>query len=297
MPLNARKPDSVSPAKPKTLIFGTAGVGKTWAALDFPTVYYIDTEGGANLSHYTEKLSRSGGVYLGPEDGANDLDFITREMRALYAEDHGFKTLVIDSITKPFNEAVQAEAARLGDRNAFGADKKAAIAKMRPLMALVEKLDMNVILIAHERPQWADGEQCGWTFDCWEKVGYDLHLIMRITKSGTSRYMTPVKSRLREFPEGAAAEWSFDEFRGRYEREFGPGILSREAEAVQLAQAGTLEEFRNLCQLTSKDNETLAKWKRKAKVERFEDMEEEKVQACIASMKAEINEAAQKAAA
>src|SRR5664280_1663930 len=73
--LKAKDPKTTEPSKPKILIFGKPGVGKTWFSLDFPSVYYIDTEGGADLAHYTAKLIKSGGVYMGPEDGS--LDFPT----------------------------------------------------------------------------------------------------------------------------------------------------------------------------------------------------------------------------
>jgi AAA domain len=45
--LAAIPPESVQPKKPKVLVFGPPGVGKTWASLDFPRVYYIDTEPGS----------------------------------------------------------------------------------------------------------------------------------------------------------------------------------------------------------------------------------------------------------
>ena len=45
--LKAKDPVNAEPSKPKMLIFGKPGVGKTWGALDFPSCYYIDTEGGA----------------------------------------------------------------------------------------------------------------------------------------------------------------------------------------------------------------------------------------------------------
>ena len=56
--LLAVAPETVEPKKPKVLIFGAAGVGKTWTSLDFPGVYYIDTEGGADLDHYRAKHDR-----------------------------------------------------------------------------------------------------------------------------------------------------------------------------------------------------------------------------------------------
>jgi hypothetical protein len=63
--LKAVAPKAAEPSKPKMLIFGKPGVGKTWTSLDFPNVYYVDTEGGADLAHYTDKLEKSGGVYFG----------------------------------------------------------------------------------------------------------------------------------------------------------------------------------------------------------------------------------------
>ena len=86
------------------------------AAIDFPSVFYVDTEGGADLAHYTDKLSKSGGVYLGPEDGACDFATVLGQIKALASEAHSHKTLVIDSISKLFNSAVSLEAERLATR-------------------------------------------------------------------------------------------------------------------------------------------------------------------------------------
>lgn len=289
--LKGKEPKKAKAVKPKTIIFGKAGVGKTWASLDFPSVYYIDTEGGANLSHYTDKLTSSGGAYLGVEDGSNDLSFIAEQVRGLYTEEHNYKTLVIDSITKPFNEAIQEEADRLGEKNGFGADKKAAISKIRPLISLIEKLDMNVILIAHEKPVWGDGEQIGWTFDCWEKIGYDLHMSAHINKVGSNRFLTPTKSRLREFPEEIPIPWSFDEFRSRYENEFGAGILSREIEAVKLATKETIAEFDKLCSILNPSPAKLNKWLKAGKCEKFSEMEEVNLSKCVQALQTEIEKA------
>ena len=51
--LLAVAPESwLKPKKPKILISGPAGVGKTWVSLDFPSVYYIDCEQGAERDRY-----------------------------------------------------------------------------------------------------------------------------------------------------------------------------------------------------------------------------------------------------
>ena len=179
--LKAKDPKSAEPSKPKMVLFGPSGVGKTWFSLAFPNVYYIGSEDGASRDHYTDRLKSSGGVYLGTEDGALDFDVVIEQVKALATEKHRFKTLVIDSITKLFNEAISKEAEKLGDKNAFGADKKPAIAAMRRLVSAISRLDMNVLLIAHEKAEWgvdASGQrtEIGKAPDCWEKLIYELDL-------------------------------------------------------------------------------------------------------------------------
>ena len=44
--LKAVAPKAAEPSKPKMLLFGKPGIGKTWFSLDFPACYYIDTEVG-----------------------------------------------------------------------------------------------------------------------------------------------------------------------------------------------------------------------------------------------------------
>ena len=63
--LKAKAPEEVKPTKPKMLISGESGVGKTMFALDFPKPYLFDTEGGATREQYQDKLKKSGAlVYL-----------------------------------------------------------------------------------------------------------------------------------------------------------------------------------------------------------------------------------------
>ena len=101
--LRAVTPKAAEPSKPKMLLYGRPGVGKTWASLDWPSVFYIDTEGGADLAHYTDKLERAGGVYLGPEQGSLSFETVMEQVQALATEQHLYRTLVIDSISKLFN--------------------------------------------------------------------------------------------------------------------------------------------------------------------------------------------------
>jgi len=260
--LKAVDPKSAEPNKPKVLIYGKGGVGKTWTSLTFPNVYYIDTEGGATRDHYTDKLKAAGGSYLGIEQGSQSFDTVLEQIQALATEEHGFKTLVIDSITKLFNLEVSREAERLGDKNAFGADKKPAVSYMRRLCNWLTRLDMNVILIAHEKPEWgqdARGERAevGQTFDCWDKLSYELDLCMQIVKAGDQRKARIKKSRLIGFPDASTIDWSYASFAERYGKE----VIERQSHKLELATDEQIgEALRLIAQVTLDPKNAQDKW-------------------------------------
>jgi len=287
--LKAKDPLTVEPTKPKFVIYSASGVGKTWFALSFPKVYYIDTEGGATRAHYMERLSRAGGQYLGVEDGALDFDCVIEQMKALATEKHGFKTVVIDSITKLFNNAVASEAERLGDKNAFGADKKPAIAHMRRLVASLSRLDMNVILVAHEKAEWGqdskgDRVELGKVPDCWDKLIYELDLAFHCQKRGASRVSVVRKSRLIGFPEGSSFPMDFNEFAERY----GKDVIEKAATVITLASTEQVSEINRLVELLKVDKATTDKWLEKASAESFAEFNSTQAGKIIESLKSKI---------
>jgi hypothetical protein len=284
--LRAIAPKAAEPSKPKVLIFGKPGVGKTWTSLDFPSCYYIDTEGGADLAHYTEKLERAGGVYLGPDQGSTDFGTIIDQVKALASERHEFRTLIIDSITKVFALEIAREAERLGDKDAFGASKKPAVAYMRSLVAALMRLDMNVLLIAHEIEQWGQDDKggrtvVGATFDAWPKLEYELHLALHITKQGPSRYAQVRKSRLLGFPDGTRFPWSYIEFAERYGRD----VIEKPAQPVEMASASAVAEAEHLLGVVKMPDGWLEKCLNAAGVEALADLDADKVGKMINAMK------------
>lgn len=229
--LKAKPPESTTPGKTKGCIFGPPGSGKTWFTLSFPTPYYIDTEGGADLRHYQDRLKAAGGVYMGPSDGALDFPSVIQEMQTLATESHPYKTLIFDSITKLYQTCIALEAERLGDKDAFGASKKPAIAWMRRLVNWAMRLDMNIWFVAHDVAEWGlvNGQrtEVGRTADIWDKLLYEFDLALRITKSGPSRYAMVRKSRLLGFPDGEqfpletdGQDVGYAEFSKRYGKDF-----------------------------------------------------------------------------
>lgn len=287
--LKAKDPKTTEPSKPKILIFGKPGVGKTWFSLDFPSVYYIDTEGGADLAHYTAKLIKSGGVYMGPEDGSLDFPTVIEQFQSLATEKHPYRTVVIDSISKLYNSAITSEAERLGDKDAFGASKKPAIAYMRRLINWVNKVDMNVVFVAHEKAEWGldkngDRTQLGVTFDAWDKLEYELHLALICEKRGPARTAKVRKSRLLGFPEGESFPLDFEHFAARY----GKDIIEKKVEVLTLATPEQVSEINSLLEIFKIPDDQLTKWFNKAGVEKWEEMTSDQISKCILFLKSQI---------
>lgn len=285
--LKAVAPEAAEPSKPKILIFGAPGVGKSWGSLDFPHVYYMDTEGGADLEHYTEKLKKSGGVYFGPDQGSQSMQAIIEEVKVLATEEHPYKTLVIDSISKVFNLEITAEAERLSDKglkNEFAADKKPAVKLTGRLISWINKLDMNVVLIAHEKPLWLKGEQIGVTFDAHDKLAYELHLCLNIIKTGDTRRAIVKKTRLLQFPDASNFEWSYLEFANRYGKE----VMEKKAGHLTLATPEQLTEAKRLLEIvrlseTDKQDKWLADH-----LEELSDIEAAKMEKIINHLKGKL---------
>lgn len=287
--LKAVEPEIVEPKKPKVLVFGKPGVGKTWASLDFPSVYYVDTEGGADLDHYRAKLKNAGGVYLGPEQGSLDIDEMVLQMQALATESHNFKTVVFDSISKLWNTALQDEQTRLGDKDAFGAYKKVPTRKFNDLLRWVNKLDMSVIFIAHSKAEWGkddkgNREEIGETYDGPDKLAYDLHLLLNVIKTGPTRRAKIGKSRLTGFPEGTFFEWSYAQFAERY----GKDVIEKAAKQIVLASPEQVSEVYRLLERVKTPDDWQDKVFKKADVESWDEMESEKIEKVILSLKEKL---------
>lgn len=276
--LLAVSPETVEPKKPKVLIYGAPGVGKTWTALDFPSAYYIDTEGGADLDHYRQKLKNAGGMYFGPDQGSLDFETVIGQIEALATEEHAYKTIIFDSITKLFNTSIADEQFRLGDKDQFGSSKKMPIRQMGKLIRWINRADMNVIMIAHEKPLWGldpkgNREEIGKTFDAWEKLEYELHFVLRISKMGSAdkaqRFANVGKSRLTGFPEGSRFDWTYAEFASRY----GKDVIEKEVTPIVLATADQVAEVNRILEIVKLPEGMIEKTLAKAGAESWSEME------------------------
>jgi hypothetical protein len=283
--LKAIDPKMAEPKKPKIVLFGKAGVGKTWASLDFPNVYYIDAEGGATLEHYTDKLKKSNGVYLGQAQGANSFVEVIEQIKALATEKHNYKTVVIDSLSKLYNNEIQKSAEILGDKDVYGASKKDAIKLTRQLINWVEKIDMNVVLICHEKSVWENGEQAGIIFDAWDKINHDLDLCLNIVMHGTSRKAIIYKSRIKSMPQSDRFDWSFANFAEKY----GHDVLYKDVNQFECAVPGEVAELKRLIELLKIDDKKVKDWLEANKSESIEEVNRACVQDKITALRSKID--------
>lgn len=289
--LKAKPPEETKPGKIKALIFGASGVGKTWFTLSFPTPYYLDCEGGADLRHYQQRLKEAGGAYLGPQDGTLDFDFVIGQMKALSTEKHGYGTLVIDSITKLYQTCIANEAERLGDKDAFGASKKPAIANMRRLVNWCMKLDMNILFVAHEATEWGmdaktgQRAEIGKIGDVWDKLIYELDLTLQAVKRGPARLAVVRKSRLTGFNDAESFPLDYSEFATRY----GKDSIEAPAHQITLAKPEQVKEIERLLSIVKTEPETVQKWLTKAGADNFTEFTEAQAAAVIKSLNKTLN--------
>jgi hypothetical protein len=279
--LKAKTPDEGLITKPKVLIFGPPGTGKTWTSLDFPAVYYIDTEGGASLPQYQRKLKAAGGVYFGREDGSGDFGSVIAEVQALATEKHPYLTLVIDSFSKLYLSAAAVAEVTVG--NDFGKDKKEAQKPTRRLLSWIDRLDMNVVLVCHAKEKWVrSGKELvseGQTYDGWDKMEYDLHLCLEVCRDGSAAVH---KTRLDGFKRGDRFPWKFSEF----ERRAGSAVMLRPPAVVELATPEQVAHVKKLLQTVRVADDWEEKVLQKANAASWAEMDAAKAAACISHLTA-----------
>lgn len=277
MALKAKAPIDVIPTKPKFMISGESGVGKTFFALDFPKPYLIDSEGGATREQYQEKLKKSGGAYFGKEEGSQDFKAVIEEVKQLTTTKHEYKTLIIDSFTYLYMlEASEAESKGGSD---FGRDKKMANIPTRQLISVLEKCDLNIILVCHSKTKWErrgkDIIDAGSTFDGYDKLEYILDLWVELNKGGKT--FTVKKSRVSNLIQGDSYPLSYDKFAELYGRE----TVEREANPIQLASIDDIARINALIEGLKIDAETIEKWFKKCNVESFIEMSDVQIKSLI----------------
>lgn len=286
MALKAVKPEVVKPGKPKFMISGKSGVGKTMFALSFEKPYFIDTEGGATREQYMKKLVDNGGAYFGKEQGSQDFRIVIEQIKELATTKHPYKTLVIDSFSKLYNVESSIAEEKVGSD--YGRDKKEANKPTRQLMRWLDKLDMTAILVAHVKDKWErrgrDIVYVGTTFDGFDKLEFDLDLWVEAQKLGDERTFVVKKSRVASFPEGKEFDLNYSKFCDTY----GKDVMESEAKPLVMATPEQVAEIKHLVEVVKLDEELIAKWLAKAEADSWDEMSKDQIEKCLSFIKAKI---------
>ncbi len=278
MALRAVKPTTVQ-KRIKALFYGNSGVGKTTACISFPKVYLIDTERGSENDQYVKILRDNDGAVF----QTCDFDELIIEVKSLLTENHEYKTLVIDPLTNLYNDLLEKSEKLVGSD--FGKHYACANKKMKHLMNLLIRLDMNVLVTAHAKNEYGQNlSVLGSTFDCYKKIDYLMDLVFEIQKRGQERVGIVKKSRIVSFPDTETFPFSYEEIAKRYGRE----VLERDAVAQELASSEQIKELLRLIELIKVPEEMWSKWLDKGNSETWSEMPKESIQKCIDFLQSKI---------
>jgi hypothetical protein len=278
MALRGKKPEQIE-KRLKVLFYGMAGSGKTMASIQFPNPYLIDTEKGAENAQYVELLNASNGAIF----QTSDFDEMIIEIKSLLSEKHNFKTLIIDPLTTVYTDLLEKAEKEVGTQ--YGRHYGIANTKMKHMLNLLLRLDMNVIVTSHAKNEYGENlAVLGQTFDCYKKLDYLFDLVIEVQKRGLERVGFVKKSRLKSFAESEVFPFSYDEISMKY----GSDILIKEAIPEELATPEQVAEVEHLTKLLQIPEEVQHKWLTKARASSFEEMEKDKISLCIDFMKKKI---------
>lgn len=289
MALRGRKPDQTM-KRLKALFFGSAGVGKTTAAIQMPRPYIIDTERGAENDQYVKLINEAHGAYM----FTSDFDEMLAEVTALMTEPHDYRTLVIDPLTVVYSDLLDKSAKSLATKEdpegmAFGRHKTKADRKVKHLLNLLLRLDMNVIITSHAKIVWGDGmKNLGNTYDCYAKLDYLFDLVFEISKRGKDRVGIVKKTRIETFVEGEVFPFSYDTIADKYGRD----ILERKAKTESLATPEQLSRIAYLVDLLKIPTEIIDKKLDKAQAEEVKELPTAVAQQWITELETKLKGAA-----
>ncbi len=259
------KPPSSEAARLKCLLYGEAGVGKTWAAIGMPKPYIIDTE--RSSAHYAERITAGGGVVL----ETLDMQEIIDQVSALLTERHSYLTLVIDSFTPVYEAALDDAEKKVGSE--FGRHYGEANKSCKRLFRLLSMLDMHVIVTSHSKNEYGDGMKVmGQVHDGWKKLPYLFDLSLYLTREGALRYAKVVKTRFEAFPDQSRFEWSIEELARRVGDKWEAAV-----KPVEMATPEQVARMEELVKELSLPAETVEKLWTKAGVDGFKDMTAEQI--------------------
>ncbi len=278
MALKFKKPE-IKQQRLKAMFYGEMGTGKSTCACLFPNTAYIDTEDTTSKKKYAEMIIKNGGSVL----ATGDFDEILNQVKELMSTQHEFKTLVIDSLTIPY-ENLQADCERVTGSE-FGRHVTAANKKMKLLVNLLLRIDMNVIITCQAKKEYGSNMSViGQTYSCYNRLGYMFDLVFETQIRGDKFLASTRKSRIDEFPMNETFAFSY----GDVIRRYGAECIEKNVIPQELATEKQVIEVQKLIDLFKIPEEIYIKWLEKHNAEMFEELTTEVIQKIIDHLKSKI---------
>lgn len=280
--LKFKKPE-IKQQRLKAMFYGEMGTGKSTCACQFPFTAYIDTEDTASKKKYAKAISENNGQVL----ATGDFDEILSQVKELMSTKHDFKTLVIDSLTIPYDN-LQADCERVVG-NEFGRHVTAANKKMKLLVNLLLRIDMNVIVTCQAKKEYGSNMSVvGQTYSCYNRLGYMFDLVFETQIRGDKFYAVTKKSRIDEFPMNESFIFNYDEVIKRY----GAQCIEKDVIPQELASKKQVDEVLRLIDLFKIPEETYIKWTEKHNAESFDELSSDVIDKIIDHLKSKIKDGA-----
>ena len=211
-----------------------------------------------------------------------DFDELIEQVKALLSEKHDYKTLVIDPLTTIYNDLLDKSADKHGTE--FGRHYNYVNRQMKHLLALLLRLDMNIIITCHAKNEYGENlKVIGTTFDGYKKLDYLFDLAFEIQKRGKDRVAIVKKTRVEGFPEGEVFPFSYPEIAKRY----GKDILERDAVVEALATKEEVEELKRLVELFHVEPEKFEKWLDKCNATTIDELSQSSIQKIITHLQSQ----------
>lgn len=288
MVLRAKKPES-QPNRFRAVIFGAPSAGKSHFVCNLPDVYYIDTENLQKYKKFRDMLDKNGGHII----SLNDMNDIINEVKELLSTKHNYKTLVIDSISVPCGHLANLEVDRLVKASVKpieGTEFGSNVAKPKRLTyhlgMLLARLDMNVVVTAHEKAKFEGNHEIGKLPDVSDKLAHLLGTTIHVQNAGGKRIGKVIKSRYDEIKDGEVI--SFENGYETLKKRFGEDVFSRESIVEKLSTKEQLSEFSRLINLCKITEETQQKWLTKFSSNSFDEISEVNAQKIIDHLKSQV---------
>jgi hypothetical protein len=272
----------------KAFLWGPEGSGKTLLALQFPDPVVIDMESGTD--HYGTDFNFA-------VNHTTDPDEIMSYVTWLQKSKHQYKTLILDPITIYWAALQQKYSGIFLEREKKSPGFKFEYYKIQPsdwgiikreLKTLVRRLtmlDMNVIVTAHQRKEYADGEFMkiiGDTFDAEKSLPYMFDTILRLYRNGDGSFMGQcVKDRTNHLPHEAFKIPAPPDSYSIFKEYFGGESLERESKPIEFITPEQKEEIETFLVMFKVKDQKLKKSLAAYNAETLDELTKENAQIII----------------